>query len=286
MSCSQYTNLSGYKFVTLSHLTEIKALLLNLCKKNHIKGTILVAPEGININLSGADDHIKALLDSFAEISWLEGLSLKKTFSDYVPFNRMLVRLKKEIIAFDQKGIDPKSNPAPYIEPEELKKWYDQNKDFIILDTRNDYEVKIGTFKNALNPDLKTFKKFTETLQSLPPEARELPVVTFCTGGVRCEKAAPFLKKEGFKKDGFSSDGAKPEGFRKNRPDRSDGTPAAAAERPARRPREDSSEPGTAPAGAPGEKRFTPKPKAKKRGGPKVRMDKDKGKRRTPNKKP
>jgi predicted sulfurtransferase len=200
MSCSQYTNLYGYKFVTLSHLTEIKALLLNLCKKNHIKGTILVAPEGININLSGADDHIKALLDSFAEISWLEGLSLKKTFSDYIPFNGMLVRLKKEIIAFDQKGIDPKSNPAPYIEPEELKKWYDQNKDFIILDTRNDYEVKIGTFKNALNPDLKTFKKFTETLQSLPPEARELPVVTFCTGGVRCEKAAPFLKKEGFKK--------------------------------------------------------------------------------------
>ena len=94
------------------------------------------------------------------------------------------------------------------------------------------------------------------------------------------------FKKEGFKKDGFRSDGAKPEGFRKNRPDRSDGTPAAAAERPARRPREDSSEPGTAPAGAPGEKRFTPKPKAKKRGGPKVRMDKDKGKRRTPNKKP
>jgi len=200
MSCSQYTNLSGYKFVSLSHLTEIKALLLNLCKKNHIKGTILVAPEGINVNISGAADHVKALLDSFAEISWLEGLSLKKTFSDYVPFNRMLVRLKKEIIAFDQKGIDPKSNPAPYIEPEELKKWYDQNKDFIILDTRNDYEVKIGTFKNALNPDLKTFKKFTETLQSLPPEARELPVVTFCTGGVRCEKAAPFLKKEGFKK--------------------------------------------------------------------------------------
>nr|WP_317622281.1 DbpA RNA binding domain-containing protein [Pseudohongiella acticola] len=98
------------------------------------------------------------------------------------------------------------------------------------------------------------------------------------------------FRKEGFKKEGFKKDGAKPEGFRKNRPDRSDGAPAAASERPARRPREDFSEPTTAPttapAGAPGEKRFTPKPKSKKRGGPKVRMDKNKGKRRAPSKKP
>jgi predicted sulfurtransferase len=199
MSCEKIINLTGYKFTNLEDLLQIKALLLNLCKKNQIKGTILVAPEGININISGTEHNTATLLKNFSEISWLKDITYKRTISDYIPFNRMLVRLKKEIISFGQDGIDPLTQPTNYIEPEELKQWYDEQKEFIILDTRNSFEVRIGTFKNAINPEIKSFKRFIEKSKDLPPKAHELPIVTFCTGGVRCEKAAPFLEKNGFK---------------------------------------------------------------------------------------
>jgi predicted sulfurtransferase len=191
-------NITGYKFVQLTNLIQIKATLLNLCKKNNIKGTILIAPEGINVNVSGYEKAIGAVLNEFQEIDWLKDLVIKKSYSNTLPFNRMLVRLKKEIIAFDQQGLDPENKPAPYLSAKDLASWYETGKDFIILDTRNTYEVKIGTFKNAVDPKIETFKEFVSYIRSVPNEMKKKPVVTFCTGGVRCEKAAPFMLQEGF----------------------------------------------------------------------------------------
>ena len=199
MTHGDIINITGYKFVRLTNLLQIKASLLHLCKKNHLLGTILIAPEGINVNISGTEDAIHSVLEGFQEISWLKDIVLKRSVSDDQPFNRMLVRIKKEIIAFSQEGLDPETKPAPHLSAQELKKWYDSKKDFVILDTRNDYEVKIGTFENAIDPNITTFKQFVDFVKTMPSHLKDKPIVTFCTGGVRCEKAAPFMLKEGFK---------------------------------------------------------------------------------------
>lgn len=199
MTHAPILNITGYKFVQLKDLVQIKATLLNLCKKNHIKGTILVAPEGVNVNLSGKENDIRAVLRGFQEIDFLKDLVIKESRSDTICFNRMLVRLKKEIISFGQDGLDPENDPAPYISSKELESWYETGKNFHILDTRNTYEVNVGTFEKAIDPKIESFREFVDYVRSLPQEMKEQPIVTFCTGGVRCEKAAPFMLKEGFK---------------------------------------------------------------------------------------
>lgn len=199
MTHAPILNITGYKFVQLKDLVQIKATLLNLCKKNHIKGTILVAPEGVNVNLSGKESDIRSVLSGFQEIDFLKDLVIKESRSDTICFNRMLVRLKKEIISFGQEGLDPENDPAPYISSKELESWYETGKEFHILDTRNTYEVNVGTFEKAIDPKIESFKEFVDYVRALPEEMKEKPIVTFCTGGVRCEKAAPFMLKEGFK---------------------------------------------------------------------------------------
>jgi UPF0176 protein len=111
----------------------------------------------------------------------------------------MLVRLKKEIIAFGVEGIDPARRTSPKLSPRELKQWLDEGRPVTLLDTRNDYEVKLGTFKNALPIGIAHFREFPQAVEKLPPELKEQPIVMFCTGGIRCEKAGPFMEREGFK---------------------------------------------------------------------------------------
>ncbi|MBB5352985.1 RluA family pseudouridine synthase [Haloferula luteola] len=193
------TNISAYEFAPLRELRELRAHLLDFCKSHDLKGTILIAPEGINLFVAGRHLAIEELVFELRTIPGLEHLQPKYSESQDQPFSRMLVRIKKEIIAFGVEGIDPVNRPAPRIKPEELKRWLDEGRPVVLYDTRNDYEVKLGTFKGALPAGIDRFRDFPAAVEKLPEEMKEAPVVTFCTGGIRCEKAAPFLQQSGFK---------------------------------------------------------------------------------------
>jgi len=193
------TNISTYRFAALSGLKDLRAELQASCKAWGLKGTILLAPEGINLFVAGAAESIDALLAKLRAIPGLEDLTPKVSLSDAQPFNRMLVRLKKEIISFGVEAVRPAEYTSPKIAPRELKRWLDEGKPVILLDTRNDYEVKLGTFRGAIDPNIKTFRGFPDAVRKLPDELRDQPVVMFCTGGIRCEKAGPFMEMEGFK---------------------------------------------------------------------------------------
>jgi UPF0176 protein len=196
---TQVINISAYKFVALKDRDTLRATLRTRCLKLGLKGTILLSPEGINVALSGARAAIAQIISYFEKSSLLKDMSFKESISDTQPFNRMLVRLKKEVIAFGVEEIDPQKHTSPHLKPKELHAWLEAGKDIILLDTRNEYEIKLGTFKNAINPHIDSFRDFPKAIREMDPALKEKPVVTFCTGGVRCEKAAPFLENEGFK---------------------------------------------------------------------------------------
>jgi RluA family pseudouridine synthase len=192
-------NIAAYKFVTLSELRMRRARLLALCKAWELKGTILLSGEGINLFVAGAAEKIDLLLAELRSLPGLEDLNPKRSETDHQPFSRMLVRLKKEIIAFGIDGIDPARRTSPKLPAAELKRWLDEGRPVTLLDTRNDYEVKLGTFRNALPIGIDHFRDFPGAVRKLPPELKEQPIVMFCTGGIRCEKAGPFMEGEGFK---------------------------------------------------------------------------------------
>jgi RluA family pseudouridine synthase len=193
------TNIAAYRFARMEGLKELRAELLAFCKPRNLKGTILLAPEGINLFVAGAEASVEELVARLRELPGLGDLAPKYSLSEDQPFSRMLVRLKKEIIAFGVDGIDPATYTSPRIEAKTLKQWLDEGKPVVLYDTRNDYEVKLGTFRNAIPAGIDHFRHFPEAVAKLPAEMRDAPVVTFCTGGIRCEKAAPFMERAGFR---------------------------------------------------------------------------------------
>ncbi len=201
-----YLNLSSYRFTPLADLKPLRSRLQEKCKAWGLKGTILLSSEGINLFVAGEEVPVQALLSELRQIKGLEDLTPKISPSDHQPFNRMLIRIKKEIIAFGIDAINPARHTSARLPPKELKRWLDEGKDVILLDTRNDYEIKLGTFKNARPVGVKHFRDFPVAVGSLPEEWKNKPVVTFCTGGIRCEKAAPYLESQGFR-DIFQLDG-------------------------------------------------------------------------------
>lgn len=193
-----FTNISAYKFAPLGQLKARQAALRAMCAEAGMRGTILLSPEGINVVVAAASKSCDALLNYLRTIPGLADLSPKISESDHQPFNRMLVKIKKEIIAFGVSGIDPCRNPAPKVSPGTLKEWLDQGRSVTLLDARNAYEVKLGTFRGARVLDLNHFREFPKAAAALPHHLKDEPIVTFCTGGIRCEKAAPFLQSCGF----------------------------------------------------------------------------------------
>jgi len=193
-----FTNIAAYKFASLRDLEALKHELREMCTKAGMRGTILLSPEGINVFVAAARPAIDRLLVRLRTIPELADLTAKLSESDHQPFNRMLVKIKKEIIAFGISGIDPACRPAPRLGPRQLKQWLDQGRSITLLDARNTYETKLGTFRGAHTLDLDHFREFPNAAASLPRHLKDEPVVTFCTGGIRCEKAAPLLQKAGF----------------------------------------------------------------------------------------
>lgn len=192
-------NIAAYKFIELQDLVTLRATLKALCVQQDLKGTILLSAEGINLSLAGTVSAIQAIKNYFLSDRRFADLYYKESNSSEQPFNRMLVKIKKEIISMGMPSIKPQYAPAPRIGAQELCGWLDQGKDVVILDTRNDYEVRLGTFEKAVTLPLKHFRHFPEVVQTVAAELKEKTVVTVCTGGIRCEKAAPLLLSYGFR---------------------------------------------------------------------------------------
>lgn len=192
------TNISTYKFAPLADLKPLRERLIAQCQTWGLKGTILLSTEGINLFVAGPRAEIDLLIAELRSIPGLETLTPKISLSEHQPFNRMLVRIKKEIIAFGVEGIDPGRRTSPKLPAKELKRWLDEGRPVTLLDTRNDYEVRLGTFKNALPAGISNFREFPDAVSKLPEEMKQQPIVMFCTGGIRCEKAGPYMEREGF----------------------------------------------------------------------------------------
>ena len=193
-----FTNYSAYKFTPLDALPELRARLQAVANAGGLRGTILLSTEGINLFVAGERAAVDTLLAEVRTVRGLEDLMPKESESDERPFNRMLVKIKKEIIAFGIEGIDPARRPTAKLSASLLKQWLDEGRPVTLLDTRNDYEVRMGTFRGAVRAGIDHFREFPEAVRKLPPELKERPIVMFCTGGIRCEKAGPFMEREGF----------------------------------------------------------------------------------------
>lgn len=193
-------NVSAYRFIQLpiGIMSELQISLKTKTNELGLKGTILLSIEGINLFLSGDNDAICSFQNFLNTYSYFQHLEFKKTFSNFQPFKKMLVKLKKEIISFGISHIDPIKYTAPHITPEMLTIWLKNKPELVLLDTRNSFEFKLGSFKNAINLELKKFRDFPNAVKKLPETLKQLPIVTFCTGGIRCEKAAAYLLANGY----------------------------------------------------------------------------------------
>lgn len=193
-----WTNIAFYKFVTINEIQNLRTQMKDLCLSLNLKGTIILGKEGINSCLVGQDSDITKFIEHMQRDTRFADIHFKKSFSEKAPFRRMIVKLKKEIIPIGSDSIQPEIKTGQYVSPQQLKSWYENNEDMVILDTRNDYEVALGTFRNAVDPKLKEFRTFPEWIRKNFSQNKKKKVVTFCTGGIRCEKATAFMMEEGF----------------------------------------------------------------------------------------
>ena len=199
MNPERVVNISGYRFVDLEDRDELRAPFLLTCKGLKLKGTVLLSHNGINFSLAGEQDAINGYIDFLYSDTRFAGISLKITYSDYQPFRRMLVRLKKEIISLGIDEIRPIEFTGPNIKPSEFKNILDNSEEVVVLDTRNEYETRVGLFENAIDLKLDSFRDFPKAILNLPEEYKEKQIVMYCTGGIRCEKASAVMLKAGFK---------------------------------------------------------------------------------------
>jgi len=186
-----------YKFVTLERFQDLRQPLLKVMEYNNIRGTLLLASEGINGTVAGHRKGIDVLLTWFEKDARLSNMVIKESFEVSNPFYRTKVKLKKEIVTMGVEGIDPKQVVGTYVKPKDWNALI-ADPDVVVVDTRNDYEVKVGTFEGALNPNTTSFREFpTYVSNNLDPKTNK-KVAMFCTGGIRCEKSTAYLKEQGF----------------------------------------------------------------------------------------
>jgi UPF0176 protein len=186
-----------YKFVNLNDFEQIKPLLHKTMEDNGVKGTLLLAQEGINGTVAGSRTGINDLLAWLKSDPRLVDLDYKESLSDTMPFNRTKVKLKKEIVTMGVQGIDPRHVVGTYVN---AKDWNDliSDPEVLVIDTRNDYEYQVGTFKNAINPNTVSFREFPAYVKQHLDPGKHKKVAMFCTGGIRCEKSTAYLRTQGF----------------------------------------------------------------------------------------
>ena len=200
---TQYVNIAAYKFITLDNLEELRPQYQDLCNELGLKGTVLLTPEGINMFLSGTREHIDQYLAWVRSDARLSDLEWKESLSREQSHKRMLVKIKKEIITMRMPLIKPELGRAPSVQPATLKRWLDQGHDdagkpVVMVDTRNDFEVDVGTFDNTVDYRIAKFTEFPDVIAAHKDDFAGKTVVTFCTGGIRCEKAAIHMQNIGY----------------------------------------------------------------------------------------
>jgi UPF0176 protein len=191
-------NIAAYRFVALADLPQMRAALETRCAALGLKGTILLAEEGINLFLAGGASAVEAFVETLRADSRFAAIEVKRSWSERQPFKRLQVKLKREIVSMRRPEIKPAQAGAPRLAPRELKRWLDEGRELVLLDTRNQFEVEAGSFDNTLSLGLTSFSDFPNATAALAQEIKDRTVVTFCTGGIRCEKAAPWLISQGF----------------------------------------------------------------------------------------
>ena len=191
-------NIAGYKFEPLVDPIDLVSVYQQKCDELELKGTMLISKNGINFSLAGTQQAADTIIAFLEEDNRFLNIPLKITYSETQPFRRMKVRLKKEIISLGRKDINPRELTGERISPQDLKNLLDNKEDVLVLDTRNEYETRVGKFENAIDLNLDTFRDFPEAIESLPEEYKDKKIVMYCTGGIRCEKASAVMMKAGF----------------------------------------------------------------------------------------
>ena len=186
-----------YHFARLDDYREIQAPLLEKCIAEDIRGTLLLAEEGINGTIAGTGEGVANVLAYIRSDPRLSSLVHKESFTDELPFLRMKVRLKKEIVTMGMPGIDPNHIVGTYVKPEDWNALI-SDPDVLVVDTRNDYEVEIGTFTNSVDPQTTSFRQFPGWVKNNGEVLGNKKIAMFCTGGIRCEKSTAYLKAQGF----------------------------------------------------------------------------------------
>jgi len=194
----QVFNIAGYRFIDLHDRDELRDPFMNRCTDLGLKGTILLSPNGINFFLAGSEESVSEFIQYLESDRRFSGIPIKFSRTDYQPFRRMLVKRKNEIISLGDSEIKPSEFTGPYIKPIEFKHLMDTEEDILVLDTRNDYETRIGSFEGSLELGISSFRDFPNAIASIPEEYKSKTVVMYCTGGIRCEKASAVMMNAGF----------------------------------------------------------------------------------------
>ena len=202
-SAASHVNIAAYKFVTIDNTEEMRPQVQALCKALELKGTILLTPEGINLFISGPREKIDQFLAWVRSDARFADMPVKESYSEEQSHKRMLVKIKKEIITMRMPLIQPELGRAPAVEPLTLKRWLDQGRDdegrpVVMVDTRNAFEVDVGTFDNTIDYRIEKFTEFPGVIAAHKDDLAGKTVVTFCTGGIRCEKAAIHMQDIGY----------------------------------------------------------------------------------------
>lgn len=195
-------NIAAYHFVPIDDVAGLAATLREACQSRQLRGTILVAGEGINMFLAGPADNVRGFLDWLRQDARFAAVTAKESWSRHVPFARLKIKQKREIVPFAGRPAGVGENRAPDVDAKTLARWIenghdDAGKPLLLLDTRNREEIEYGTFANALTLPIDNFNDLPEALEAIREQLQDATVVSFCTGGIRCEKAAPWMRQTG-----------------------------------------------------------------------------------------
>ncbi len=194
---SSYVVTALYKFVRLENFEQLQKPLLTVMEDNEVRGTLLLALEGINGTIAGSEQGITTVLNWLKSDDRLASISHKESYTENAPFKRSKVKLKKEIVTMGVEGIDPLQVVGTYVKPKDWNALI-SDPEVILVDTRNDYEIEIGTFENAVDPKTKTFREFPQYVADNLDPKKHKKVAMYCTGGIRCEKSTAYMKEQGF----------------------------------------------------------------------------------------
>jgi len=200
---NRITNTAGYQFKPIADVDAVHAQIQALCAQTHLKGTVFISPEGINLSLAGAEADIEFALEQLDSRCGFGQLQVNTTYSDAVPFKRLLVKVRNELVpaksllCIPTAGFTDAVQPS-YITSERLKQWFDSGHDLTLLDLRNSFEYQLGTFDRATHLGLRHFRELGGARDRLSRLPKDKPVITFCTGGIRCEKGARYIARLGF----------------------------------------------------------------------------------------